>query len=312
MTWFETAVAAQRQIMVNQLAEPMAHLAQRCALAWGNARSIDEVLADGVRYIPFSRVVYATDTRGVQVSANVTPAGADLDKRGQDLSTRPFLAFAVPCDGFLLSDVYMSKLDNRSCITAVQAVSGSGGMLGFLAADFSLRDLVKEGPLERPGGDWRQIKGDPAIRGTLFHQVRTASPMDRRIDDVITIMDELICDRGVFHGKLHFSGSRATLWLTDDPFRYRLHVLDEIISPTVCLAYPIRPYASNAATPPELVRPVFEQFKRLRNADEHIYLRSGSLNVISGLVGVTFSCDGSHYMSAQEFLEKDDRFWFGG
>jgi hypothetical protein len=29
------------------------------------------------------------------------------------------------------------------------------------------------------------------------------------------------------------------------------------------------------------------------------------------MVGLTFSCDGSHYMPAQEFLDKGDGFWFG-
>jgi len=35
------------------------------------------------------------------------------------------------------------------------------------------------------------------------------------------------------------------------------------------------------------------------------------LNVVNGMVGLTFSCDGSHYMSADEFLAKPDSFWFG-
>ena len=56
---------------------------------------------------------------------------------------------------------------------------------------------------------------------------------------------------------------------------------------------------------------MFQQFKALRFADDTIYLRSGSLNVINGMVGLTFSCDGSHYMPVEEFLAKDDSFWFG-
>jgi hypothetical protein len=29
------------------------------------------------------------------------------------------------------------------------------------------------------------------------------------------------------------------------------------------------------------------------------------------MVSLTFSCDGTHYMSWQEFLDKDLRFWVG-
>jgi len=238
------------------------------------------------------------------------PSLVDHTKFGQNLASRPFLTNGVPYMGFILSEVYVSEIGRRPCITALQTISSSEGILGFVAADFDLRDLPL---LEQTGygqESWRQIKGDPAIRGTLFQQQRVKSAMDERMDGVISIMEELLCERGVFHGKLHFSSSRGTLWLTDDPCRYRLHVLDEILNPDVCLAYPKRDYSAEAIISQKLVRPVFERFRMLRDADENIYLRSGSLNVINGLVGLTFSCDGSHYMPAHEFLEKDESFWF--
>jgi hypothetical protein len=50
----------------------------------------------------------------------------------------------------------------------------------------------------------------------------------------------------------------------------------------------------------------------LRFADETIYLRAASLNIVNGMVGLNFSCDGSHYMHYEEFLEKSMPFWFGG
>ena len=59
------------------------------------------------------------------------------------------------------------------------------------------------------------------------------------------------------------------------------------------------------------VKRITDRLKDLRNADETVYLRSGSINVINGLVGLTFSCDGSHYMTFNEFLDKPDSFWFG-
>jgi hypothetical protein len=313
MTWLNETIKAQRAMLAARLEAPMAGLAAQCAGSWRERDRLDEILRAALADMPVCQLLYAIDTNGRQVSSNVGRHAIDRGKRGQNLAHRPYLSNAIPYKGFLLSDVYLNDPpDRRSCVTGVQAVADGSSMLGFIAADFYLRDLPQ---LERRAGSgpgrWRQIKGDPAIRENLFQQRRAKSPMDERLDDVIAIMNELICDRGVFHGKLHFSSSRATLWLTDDPFRYRVHVLDEIIDPSICLAYPSRPYAEQTVVPPDLVRPVLEQFKMLRDADENIYLRSGSLNVINGMVGLTFSCDGSHYMPVGEFLDKNADFWFG-
>jgi hypothetical protein len=313
VTWLTDTIKAQRDLLASRLEAPMAGLAVQCARSWRERGRLDEILHAALADMPVCQLLYAIDTNGRQVSSNVGRQTVDRAKYGQNLAHRPYLSNAIPYKGFLLSDVYLNRpTDRRSCVTAVQAVADGSTMLGFVAADFYLRDLPQ---LERRAGSapaaWRQIKGDPAIRENLFLQQRAKSAMDERIDDVIAIMDELICERGVFHGKLHFSSSRATLWLTDDPFRYRVHVLEEIIDPSICLVYPNRPYAEQTVVPPAMVRSVFEQFKLLRDADENIYLRSGSLNVINGMVGLTFSCDGSHYMPVQEFLDKNEGFWFG-
>ena len=94
------------------------------------------------------------------------------------------------------------------------------------------------------------------------------------------------------------------------PYRYRLHVLDEITNPKVCLVYAKTPYPDDASIPAATVARVLRVFKLLREADETIYLRAASLNIMNGLVGLNFSCDGSHYMSAEEFMAKDLAFWF--
>jgi hypothetical protein len=135
--------------------------------------------------------------------------------------------------------------------------------------------------------------------------------MDERIDDVLDLMAELIAVHGVFHGKLHFSSSRATIWVVDDPYRYRLLDFEDLSDPGICLAYTKRPYPGDAAIPVGQVGEVFRGFRSLRFMDETIYLRSGSLNIMNGMVGLNFSCDGSHYMPWAEFLEKSLEFWIG-
>jgi len=156
-----------------------------------------------------------------------------------------------------------------------------------------------------------QVKGDPAIRSGLFSQQRVESAMDAKIDDVLSLVEELILFQGVFHAKLHFSSSRATLWLVDNPYSYQILNFAELNDPDICLAYRRQEYFERAIVEPEKIGEIFQQFKALRFADETIYLRAASLNVVNGMVGLNFSCDGSHYMHYEEFLEKNMAFRFG-
>lgn len=311
VNWLREAIDRQRAGLFARLGRPLARIAEQCADRWDDAAALSRVLAENLEAISPCNLLYAVDPGGVQVSANVGPGQLDLSVRGQNLSDRPYLVGAVPDAGFRLSEVYVSRVTARPCVTAVQAVTLLGRTVGYIAADFSLRDLPL---LEEPAHDSegaRQIKGDPAIRETVFGQRRTDSDFDRSMPEIIAIMDELLGERGVFHAKLHFSSSRATLWLTDDPYRYRVHVLKEIVDPAVCLAYPQRPYPPIAVVGRDRIGAVFDRFALLRNLDETFYLRSGSLNLVNGLVGLTFSCDGTYYLPAEEFLARDERFWRG-
>jgi hypothetical protein len=183
--------------------------------------------------------------------------------------------------------------------------------LGYLAADFDLRNLPVTSELYEEPGYWRQVKGDPAIRGTLFQQVRVESPMDRTLPLSLSILEELLTQRGVFQCLVHFSSSQATIWRVEDPFRYRLLDAEALSDPDICLVYPVQPYPAEAQIPQSEIGRILEILKSLRMADETVYLRFASINIFNGMVSVTFSCDGSHYMNYMEFLLKDTAFWFG-
>jgi len=108
--------------------------------------------------------------------------------------------------------------------------------------------------------------------------------MDAQIDNVLALIEELILAHGVFHAKLHFSSSRATVWLVDNPYVYQILNFDELSNPDICLAYRSHEYFEKAIVKPEVIPQVFQQFKALRFADETIYLRAASLNVVNGMV----------------------------
>jgi hypothetical protein len=135
--------------------------------------------------------------------------------------------------------------------------------------------------------------------------------MDQQLATVLGVVAELMLYHGVFHVMLHFSSSRAVIWLHDDPYRYRLLDIAALIDPDTCLAYPRQPYPADALIPAERLREVLDSFSHLRLMDEMFYLRSGTVNVFNGIVGLTFSCDGSHYVPYEEFLALDREFWIG-
>jgi len=304
-------ILAKKAALAESAEKPLGQLAARAAEIWPNADALDQLLSNGISTIPHCHLLYAWDVNGIELSSMVQLDKVDPSWRGRDLSQRPYLKNHLPFKGVMLSSVYLSEYLPRLCVTALQAVSLDTQLLGFIAADFAVDDLPAEAPLAAPPTRWQQFRGDPAVRGQLFLQTRVTSLLDKHIDAVNNLMLRLMHQHGVFHTKIHYSSGRTSLWLLDDPYNYRLHGVDEIIDPDICLAYPLREYPDDAKVSPAEIRKTLEEFKALRFADETVYLRSGSLNVMNGMVGLTFSCDGSHYMSVQEFLEKDLAFWIG-
>ena len=310
MEWLERAINRQRDYIEELLAEPLREISGICAGHWHDREVLDREL---LRFLENKsghrcRQLYAIDALGIQYSSTITDASADDSIIGQDLSARPYLDHVGKEQQreFVLSDVYIDRKSHKPCITALHSVRVDDQVAGYIAADFGLKDLPLKNVDDNHLLGWRQIKGDPSIRSTLFQQSRTRSAMDEHLGEVLDVIESLMTEQGIFHAKLHFSSSRATLWPYSDPYRYRLHVLDEIISPRVCLVYAKTSYPELTAIPAETVPRILKVFKSLREADETIYLRAGSLNIMNGLVGLNFSCDGSHYINFDEFLYRID------
>jgi len=308
----QDAITEQREALKTLLRVPLTDAATACSLVWHDRDALESALFDAFNRVPSVKFMYALNTDAVQITHNIGRnglIGADL---GRDRSQRPYMCESVPSDGFLLSQAYISMRAKRPSLTAIQLVRGPDWrVLGFIGADFDLRDL----PITRQVYDepayWRQIKGDPAIRGTVFHQTRSESVMDSHVETVLSVVEELMTSHGVHHVMLHFSSSRAVIWLTEDPLRYRLLDIDALTDPDICLTYPRRPYPADSLVRKSQIRPILDNLRALRLMDEMFYLRTGTLNLFNGVVGLTFSCDGSHYIPVAEFLDKGEGFWMG-
>jgi hypothetical protein len=308
----KAAILQQREDLAARLGAPLRALAERLAGLKGDRAAVEAQLAAALPQIPDCKHLFVLDAAGRQIVANITREGPDAAHLGRDRSTRPYMIGLLGSTDFRLSEAYISRNSRRPMLTAVQVMRDAGGRhIGYLGADYDLRELPATQSLYRQTSDWRQIKGDPAIRRGLFTQQRVQSVMDDHLDEVLAVMNELMSERGIFHAKLHFSSSRASVWLLEDPFVYRLLDIDALLDPDTCLAYPVTPYPARAVVPAASIMPVLQLFRSLRFADETIYLRSGSLNLFNGMVSLNFSCDGTHYLRFDDFLARGLDFWAG-
>lgn len=290
---------------------PLSKLAVDCGEVWPDGSKIDAILKQGVASVPQCKLIYAWDRNNQVLSSMVNEQTLDNNWRGRDLSERPYLKKNLPFRGIMLSSVYISEFDSRRTITALHAVNPANHLEGFIAADFNVSDLLQNTELQIINSPYTQYRGDPAVRRTLFQQERVKSEFDRIVDAVLDRLTMMITDYGVFHTKILFSSSRCSLWFYDDPYQYQLLNLTELMDDDLLLAYPESDYPARAKTTPAQVKAVYALFKELRYIDTTIYLRSGSINIINSMVGLTFSCDGSHYMTVDEFLSKGVNFWMG-
>lgn len=303
------SITRQRRELHQQLREPLGRIARACVSVWPDRERLNQTLSQALPGLRACTYLYALDAQFVQLSDNIAAAGSEPRDYGRDRSQRPYVREVGPETDFLLSEAYISLRARRPSLTAIQRVSDAEGrLLGYVGADFDLRNLPLTRELYEEPRQWQQIKGDPSIRGSVFQQSRSESEMDRQIETVLGVVEELMSAHGIYHVMLHFSSSRGVFWLLDDPYRYRLLDIESLADPDLCLAYPCHAYPPGAVVPQAQIWPILDSFRQLRFNDETFYLRSGTLNLFNGIVGLTFSCDGSHYIPWEEFLDSYQSF----
>jgi hypothetical protein len=290
----------QRKVLTTLLEPVMLRLSKQCAGCWSNAKTLDEILHAHLPSIPYCHLVYAIDKCGKQVSANVGSEGIDLHYRYQDLSRRPYSVSLYPKRHFMLSSVYVSQTTGHPCISAVQPVIDDQQFLGFVVADFAVHHL----PLT-PNTAKKPLK----VLSTAVLPQRVTSMADLHLDKIAKIVGRLMSEYGVFHCTIHYTSAQVLLWQMDEPFQYRLYAIEQILEPTIYHAFPRSVYPEKALISTGQIKQVLERFSTLRLASEVIYLRTGSFNIMNGLVGLSFSCEGSQYLLTDMFLDQDLSCW---
>ncbi len=330
-------VAQQREMLTKVLYKPLRAVGDQCARAWGDRDALEAALKAAFLSIPYCKFLYVLDGNGRQITANMSRDGLLAEHFGRDRSDRPYVREAMferdaltnsrgqhyqhwgdlgdggQATDFVLSAAYISLRALRPSLTAMQFVRGPGGeVLGFVGADFALRELPQAQALYEDPRRPRRVDADYPRPDAPSGDTRLASKMDGQIDTVIRVMEELILVHGIYHVMLHFSSSQAVVWVVDDPFRYRLLAINDLTNPDICFAYPKCSYPGNALVPAERVREILDNMRTLRSMQGRFYLRTGTVNIFNGMVSLSFSSDSSHYVPYEEFLKMDYSFWIDG
>ncbi len=304
---FLNLIESQRGNLSNIIGENLRISSEQCAKKIIKSEKTEEILKQIIDKYDYAKLAYITDHLGVQISANVSKDEFREDVTGQDLSNRPYFDAVDSTKLCYLSKTYISRATLEPCISAAHKIFHENKLIGLLFVDLNIDNLpiVR---LQKPEKTWQQIKGDPSIRSNLFNQNRHPSLLDRSIDDVHKIATKLFEKYGVFHLQIHYASSRLFIRTYNNPHYDNIHTVDEVINPELFLIYSREPYPIDAVVTLEQIGLIFDQFKYLRFIDDNLYLRTASINIIDGTVSLNFSCDGSHFLTAEEFLLNLDKF----
>lgn len=309
MDWFKEIVSNKKKWLAGEVKAPIDLMAKLCSYDWGSNTRITELLAQEYHKVPYCHKLYVMNSDYRQIGGSISKNEIDFTADGFNHEGQSYSTGNLPFRGLMLTSAY-TCLSSAPFITVIQAINHKDTLLGFIMADFNLRDLpvIDIPAVQYPS---KQFKGDPSIRDTVFLQQRSKSKLDENIDTVMEDLSCLFCDHGVFHGVIHFSSSLCTLWSDDDPYNYQIHSIEEMMNPELYLLYSRREYSKKAIVEPAKILLILARFKELRKMDDTFYLRSASINIMNNMIGLTFSCDGSHYMTVDEFLEREAGYWGG-
>ncbi|MEJ2308737.1 MAG: cyclic nucleotide-binding domain-containing protein [Gammaproteobacteria bacterium] len=207
--------------------------------------------------------------------------------------------------------------------------------------------LLTESLIDSTGIDSQRlhvsIKGDPSMRESAFSRERYESIVDRHLEQLQPVLEELLLKRSVYRLFLNFSSGELRVSSIFDPFIEEIHTVDKLILGSyVDRHFPLIPYAEKSNmvraiygfiiqdghfaglpgqwqkiyintrgrwTPvrQEEISKVIARLGVLRSMP-NFYLRNFSISMIKDAIRMQFNCDGTHIVNAldyQRFLEEN-------
>ena len=209
----------------------------------------------------------------------------------------------VPAWGFLLSEPYIGQLEQPT-ITALQLVRSYKTVLGFVAANFDLRNLPVTSEFYTDSENWCHPQSDDFTKSQIGQSSIARSQMDVTLHTSLMTLENLITERGVFQCEIHFSGNMATIWQLNDPYKYQLLDNKMLTNREALNNYQIQQYPENAKIPRSVVPDIIEHIIELRQDKDPVSLRCASINLFNGKIGLGFYCDSIYFTHYDDFLDK--------
>lgn len=140
MAWFKDNLSNQKKCLAEQIEAPISNLAKLCEYDWQSAARVTELLAQEFHQVAHCLKLYAMNTDYIQIGASIIQNEVDMDANGFNHAAQPYISGDLPFRGLVLTSAY-TGYESKPLITVIQAVNHTGHLLGFVAADFDLRDL---------------------------------------------------------------------------------------------------------------------------------------------------------------------------
>lgn len=217
-----------------------------------------------------------------------------------------------------LKEGIFQNLDRRNHLTAVQELLMDDNGEADSKIEFS-------------------IKGDPSLRESVFSRERYESIVDKLIEPLCPQLEELLINRCVYSVFLHFNSGEVSTASIFDPFHEVVHAANKLIDPGYIerhfskidydekLAAVRAHYDFIAQTPSfkqlperflELQCHLTQPRSALTPTDIHatvsrlpllrkmsnLYIRNIRINVVRNAIRMQFNCDGTHFVSASDYL----------
>lgn len=126
--------------------------------------------------------------------------------------------------------------------------------------------------------------------------------MNDSIDEVLAMLDNLVCDYGVYQIKLDLSQSTVMIYFADKPFCHFTYSIDTFIQLPFTTTQSQQPYPTHARIRKESVTDLLGEFAKLSVVRDQYQLCAAAFNIYNGLVELSYANGMSCQMSAGEFL----------
>jgi len=126
--------------------------------------------------------------------------------------------------------------------------------------------------------------------------------LDDRVDDLATIVKQLVLEKGVFHLAVHFSSSQLVCWTLDNPYSFRVYTADDVFAENFTTLFSPMKTKTHNCIDKYLILPILNSLKELRKNASGSELRNASIHMMNGYIGLSFACDDTRYINYKDFV----------